>query len=321
MNYYLTDIDFELTQMYYSLIANDQKYFLNWVVNSKYNSSSPMYTSGPWPYSLSMIGNVIIPNADEKYFDPAKSISSLAFSNYIKEKNYKFSTEEFDIINKIFVQFTEQNYKPFTGYYSGGESLSFISANGNGGDVIIFISSEPNWKNLKNQFIDFIKSKIQFIGRSTQFENFWNDYFKYLDHLFKEYTPIDKKFKVNLKFLKSISYNREDSITKNTIKSLILWKEFLSEINAEKNVESVEYIHNPTDQLIEKLKETFPYVITRLEHRKTGELTDTMNSVPMDIMIYKNGKFYKYFSIKLSNWKRLIKKPNIIEVYGVKLKK
>lgn len=323
MNDYLNQITDEFNSIFYKSQIFDQNLFLNEIVNNPSISLKNLHR----PFFLwrkNEFTFFLHPINDERVALHIRRIKKLLLSLY-----KRMCKEEKKLINKTKNIFSSTIIKVVSSleyfdhrYISLSIRISKISKEP---PPAFYISSEPNWKNLKEFYLDFLKSNLNLKGRSNLFFLYWKYYFKLINLFFDQCTPINMKMKFNLETLK----NTFLPITKNDhsrkiIEMIIKWKEFLKEIDVEKNVDQVHLFNFIYDKkLIENNFENgilnkYDYVIVR------GSLEKYGNKSEDDDLIYKNYLLYKrkelinlitiFDNVTESDFYKL-------EVYGIKCKK
>lgn len=324
MNDYLKQITDEFTSIFYKSQILDQNIFLNEILNNcsiplkKLNDAFCLWKNRSITFCLHPIN-------DERLALHIKRIKEVQSSLY-----KRMDKEEQNLINKTKNFFSSTTIKVLSSLeYFDYRYISFstrISKNSKKPPPIFYISSEPNWKNLKEFYLDFVRSNLNLKEGSNLFHLYWKYYFKLINLFFDQCTPINMKMKFNLDSLK----NTLLPITKNhhfrkIIKMIIKWKEFLKEIDVEKNVDQVHFFNFIYDEkLIENNFENgilnkYDYVVVKgsfLENDGNVGEDDALTS--QNYLLYKRKELINLITIFDNVTESDFSK---LEVYGIKCKK
>ena len=335
MNYYLTEINDQFTNLYYSLQTMDQRIFLCQIKDLNFQyvpAGTESFPSAILPEAPHGINAIILPFYNGENSKHWKKIRNV--QKFRREVLYtKMSEEEKLLTNKIEINLAGNGLNIVLQYYIDGGRIQHYLSTALQSSQESYISSEPNWKVLKSYYLRYLQKLIDYKNKSNSFMLYWNLYYKLVNECFYNYTPINKKFKVNLNYLKNLQYNKKNKTTKNFLKAFINWKKFLSEINAEKiKDENIEYSNflldkqNPPKKIIKEILNKNNYsIITTYESE-----FQYPSSIPMmsDILIFKKCKLHSFISCNghksknsLFSEENSLNKIIIAEIIGIKNEK
>lgn len=308
MNYYLKEINDDFTISYFDLQSFDQSLFVSELLPTLTFPKKMIKTYSLHPFLL------MEPNKRSK-------LCIRKIKSFLKNTLYKkMCKEEQKIINKTKNLFSSFQLK-IGNSCEIATLLFYISRYKN---FNIYFSAEPNWKKLKEFYLDNIKEQINLEFQTTKTKLYWKYYLKLINIYFDYCTPINKNLKFNLNTLKNIILPAtKDPHNKLVIEMIIKWKEFLKEIDVEKNIDDVDYFNSIfnkeklENEFKEQILDKYDYVLVKCAFKSMKYKDEADLYRYRNFLIYKNRSLLDIISVhenvKESNFSRF-------EVYGIKCK-